>query len=341
MGEEIRSAKMEYTHDPARIRDCGFIIVCVPTPIDDANIPDLSFLESASELVGRNLAEDSVVVFESTVFPGATETVCVPIIERFSGLGCGEGFYIGYSPERINPGDKEHRINTVVKIVSGMDEKTLNRVDEVYSRITKTHRASSIRVAEGAKVIENVQRDLNIALMNELAIIFERMGIRTEEVLEAAATKWNFHRYHPGLVGGHCIGVDPYYLTFAAKKLGFHPQVILAGRRVNDNMHKFYASKILKMILKNGTRPRVLIKGLTFKPNVPDYRNSRVKDLISELKDFGVEVCAEDPFLAPEIVTRVFGARIPEGGDFGLKLVAVQHDQYGGETDCLRLSDFH
>src|SRR3989344_2144409 len=236
--EQLSMVNISFTSEPSLLKTAEMIIVCVPTPIDEHNNPDLYCLESASEIIGKNLSPHTMVVYESTVYPGVTEEVCLPLLEKNSGLKCGKEFKVGYSPERINPGDKEHTIHKVTKIVSGMDEESLNIVDSVYSTVTKTHRASSIKVAEAAKVIENIQRDLNIALMNEFALIFDKMHINVKEVLEAAGTKWNFHKYSPGLVGGHCIGVDPYYLTYKAQELGYHPEVILAGRKINDNMHK-------------------------------------------------------------------------------------------------------
>ncbi len=346
--EELKFVQIEYSSDPAVLTRAQFIIVCVPTPIDQYNKPDLYYVESASKLVGKNLSKGVVVVYESTVYPGVTEEVCVPILEKESGLQCGSDFKVGYSPERINPGDKEHTIHRVVKVVSGMDEEALNVVDYVYGKITTTHRASSIKVAEAAKVIENIQRDLNIALMNEFALIFDRMGINVYDVLNAAGTKWNFHKYHPGLVGGHCIGVDPYYLTYKAEGLGYHPEVILAGRRINDAMHSFYAQKIIKQLLQSGGKT-VLIAGLTFKPNVPDYRNSRVKYLIAELKEYGFTVYGYDPFLEKELVEKEFGVEYV--GPFtkaDVVVIAVEHTQlqkmreenvFGGNV--VSLSEMH
>jgi UDP-N-acetyl-D-galactosamine dehydrogenase len=276
------------------------VIVAVPTPIDDHRIPDLGPVRGASTTVGRNLAPGACVVFESTVYPGVTEEVCVPILQRESGLELGTGFSVGYSPERINPGDKVHTVDKIVKVVSGSDAPTLELLARVYGRIVPAgiHRASSIRVAEAAKVIENTQRDINIALMNELAMIFHRMGIDTTEVLEAAGTKWNFLPFRPGLVGGHCIGVDPYYLTFKAEALGYHPEMILAGRRINDNMGKYVAERVVKMLIGAGKQvrnARVAVLGLTFKEDVPDLRNTRVIDIITELADYGVQAAVHDP----------------------------------------------
>jgi len=328
--EVLENATINYTSNLEMIRTCNFIIVCVPTPVDDHNKPDLTFVESASELVGKNLSSGSIVVYESTVYPGVTEDVCVPILEKFSGLKHKQEFKVGYSPERINPGDKEHSIGKITKIVSGSDEESLSIIDYVYSKVTTTHKSPTIRVAEAAKVIENIQRDLNIALMNELAIIFDKMNIDVYDVLKAAGTKWNFHHYVPGLVGGHCIGVDPYYLTYKAEEHGYHPEVILAGRRINDNMHKYYAEKIIKHLQKNGGKS-VLLLGLTFKPNVSDYRNSRVKYLIKELKDYNIKVQAYDPYLTPEVINKQFHVDYidinKEEGAGDVVIIATQHQQ--------------
>ncbi|MBI2146652.1 nucleotide sugar dehydrogenase [Candidatus Woesearchaeota archaeon] len=317
-----------YTSDPIKIRAAHVVIVCVPTPIDDQNKPDLQYVESASVIVGQNLSPGTVVVYESTVYPGVTEEICIPLLEKNSGLRLGEGFKVGYSPERINPGDKEHTISKVVKIVSGSDEQALEIIDWVYSSVTTTHRAPSIKVAEAAKVIENIQRDLNIALMNELTLIFDKMNINIYDVMKAAGTKWNFHPYHPGLVGGHCIGVDPYYLTFKAKQLGYDSKVILAGRTINDAMHQFYAKKILQR-LSAAKSQTVLMVGLTFKPDVPDYRNSRIKFLIEELQHHKVEVYAYDPFVPPGVVEKEFRASWRSPTDnlstIALVIIAVEH----------------
>lgn len=298
--EEFKKTEIEFITNAEKLEACDFIIVAVPTPISKVKHPELTPLIRASETVGANLQPGAIVVYESTVYPGVTEEICLPILEKFSGLVAGEDFFVGYSPERINPGDKEHTFTNIVKVVSGQDKKTLEIIAGVYGSVVEAgvHRASSIKVAEAAKVIENTQRDLNIALMNELAIIFNRLGIDTNDVLEAAATKWNFLRFTPGLVGGHCIGVDPYYLTFKAESTGYHPQVILAGRRINDGMGQFIATSLVKqMILKGIAVPgaRVTVLGLTFKENVSDLRNSKVVDIISELKEFGVEVQVTDP----------------------------------------------
>lgn len=293
---DLRAATLRYSASPCDLAGATFFIVTVPTPIDAANRPDLSPLESACELIGPRLTNGSVVVFESTVYPGVSEEFCAPLLERVSGLVRGRDFTIGYSPERINPGDKEHRLETIVKVIAAEDEATLDRLDRVYGAIVTAglHRAPTIKVAEAAKVIENTQRDINIALMNELALILDRMGIRTQDVLEAAGTKWNFLRFSPGLVGGHCIGVDPYYLTHKAQALGYDPQVILSGRRINDGMGTLVAEKTHALI-GAPERCRIGIFGLTFKENVPDLRNSKVPDIIERLKQLGAEVLVHDP----------------------------------------------
>lgn len=314
-GEELKNSKISFTSDFRRIKEANFIVICVPTPVDESKKPDLSFLKSASEIVGRNLSAGSIVVYESTVYPGCTEEVCVPVLEKFSGLKCGEDFKVGYSPERMNPGDKEHTLDKVVKVVAGMDEGSLGMVDSVYSKVTQTHKAPAIKVAEAAKVIENIQRDLNIALMNELAIVFDKMGIRTKDVLEAAGTKWNWHKYYPGLCGGHCIPIDPYYLTHKALELGHNPEVILAGRRINDNMHKHFVDLIVRELNRSGKvlkDSKVALMGLSFKENVKDYRNSKAKGVIDLLKSYGVSVFGCDPLLGKEIVERNFGAEYKE-----------------------------
>ena len=300
------------TTDAAALRAADFIVVAVPTPIDDAHQPDFGPLLSASEAVGRNLKRGATVVFESTVYPGATEEICVPVIEKASGMTWKRDFHVGYSPERINPGDKEHTLPRIVKLVSGDTPDTLERVAAVYGSIIPAgvHRASSIKVAEAAKVIENTQRDLNIALMNELALIFHKIGIDTLEVLEAAGTKWNFLAFRPGLVGGHCIGVDPYYLTHMADKLGYHPQVILAGRRINDGMGKFIAEQTVKQLIQSGSAVKgadINVLGLTFKENCPDIRNSRVIDVVQELVSYGANVHVHDPVADPGEARREYG----------------------------------
>jgi UDP-N-acetyl-D-galactosamine dehydrogenase len=314
--EDLAAARrLEVTNDAAALAEADFVIVAVPTPIDDAHQPDFGPLLSASASVGRNLKRGAVVVFESTVYPGATEEVCVPVIERESGLAWKRDFFVGYSPERINPGDKEHSLTRIVKVVAGDSPQTLERVAAMYGSVVDAgvHRASSIKVAEAAKVIENTQRDLNIALMNELALIFHRIGIDTTEVLEAAGTKWNFLPFWPGLVGGHCIGVDPYYLTHKADKLGYHPQVILAGRRINDGMGKYIAEQTVKQLIQAG-RPvkgsAVTVLGLTFKENVPDLRNSRVIDVVNELASYGMEVHVHDPVADPAEARHEYGVAL-------------------------------
>jgi len=312
-GEDLKAARLlQPTTDPAALKEADFVVVAVPTPVDDAHNPDFSPLVSSSTSVGRNLKRGAVVVYESTVYPGATEEVCVPILERESGLRWKKDFFVGYSPERINPGDREHTLTRIVKVVSGDTPETLDRVAEMYGSIITAgvHRASSIKVAEAAKVIENTQRDLNIALMNELSLIFHRIGIDTLEVLHAAGTKWNFLPFRPGLVGGHCIGVDPYYLTFKAEKLGYHPQVILAGRRINDGMGKYIAEQTVKQMIQAGFPVKgshVNVLGLTFKENCPDLRNSKVIDVIHELESYGVTVHVHDPVALPEEAKHEYG----------------------------------
>jgi len=300
-----RAAQLSYSTNPDDIAKADYVVVAVPTPVDAAHQPDLTPVIKATETVGRNLKRGAIVVFESTVYPGVTEDVCVPILERESGLKCGEGFKVGYSPERVNPGDKVHRLETIVKVVSGQDAETLEKVAQLYEKIIEAgvHRAPTIKTAEAAKVIENTQRDLNIALMNELAVIFDKMDIDTLDVLEAAGSKWNFLPFRPGLVGGHCIGVDPYYLTYKAQLLGYHPEVILAGRRINDGMGKYIAEQTVKRMidLNHAVKgAKVLVLGLTFKENCEDLRNSRVIDVIHELQDYGVNVLVHDPVAKPE-----------------------------------------
>lgn len=311
--EDLKSVHIDYTTEVTKISEADYVIVCVPTPIDKNNNPDLSLVESASRLVGQNLKEGATVVFESTVFPGVTEEICLPILEHESGKSCPAEFSIGYSPERVNPGDKEHTIPKIVKVVSGCNGETGERIAALYSSIITAgvHLAPNIRTAEAAKVIENVQRDLNIALVNELAMIFERMGIRTNDVIEASGTKWNFHKYTPGLVGGHCIGVDPYYLTHKAQELGYHPEIILAGRRLNDNMHRYVVARLVKTMNLCGVasfNSTVLVLGLTFKENCSDDRNSRAKQLIEELRTFGCRVVACDPWLSDDRIRTSFNA---------------------------------
>ncbi|MDT8421858.1 MAG: nucleotide sugar dehydrogenase [Desulfuromonadales bacterium] len=316
-GEQLQETQIIYTTDAAMLREARFLIVTVPTPIDNNKKPDLAPLQAASRSIGRNLKPGSIIVYESTVYPGVTEEVCVPILEQESGLKCGVDFKVGYSPERINPGDKVHTVDKIVKVVSGQDEEALETVARIYELIVTAgvHRASSIKVAEAAKVIENTQRDLNIALMNELALIFGRMDIPTTDVLAAAGTKWNFLPFTPGLVGGHCIGVDPYYLTYKAEEIGYLPQVILAGRRINDGMGKYVAENTIKKMIqadKVVKGVRVLVLGLTFKEDVPDIRNSKVIDIIRELQDYGVDVLVHDPHACPDETRDEYGLELVE-----------------------------
>ena len=333
---ELTSSKIKFTATPEDLAEATFIIVAVPTPIDKNNRPDLRPVVGASEIVGKHLRKGAVVVYESTVYPGVTEEVCGPVLERLSGMRSGRDFFLGYSPERINPGDKEHTFERIIKVVSGQDAATLERVAEVYSSVVKAgvHRASSIKVAEAAKVIENTQRDLNIALMNELALIFDRIGIRTRDVLEAAGTKWNFLRFMPGLVGGHCIGVDPYYLTTKAEELGYQPEVILAGRRINNNVGAFVAQKTLKLLASAQVplhQARVGILGLTFKENVPDLRNSKVPDIAAELAQFGVKALVHDPLGDPEEAHEEYGVTLSpweDMKDLDAVIYAVAHNFY-------------
>ncbi|MCM1135564.1 MAG: nucleotide sugar dehydrogenase [Clostridium sp.] len=334
--EAIKNTSVEFTAEAAKLREARFHIVAVPTPVNDDHTPDLSPVEGASRILGQNLTKGSVVVFESTVYPGVTEDICVPILEKESGLKCGVDFKIGYSPERINPGDKVHRLETIVKIVSGMDEETLDTVAKVYELVVEAgvYRAQSIKVAEAAKVIENSQRDINIAFMNELSIIFNKMGIDTKSVLEAAGTKWNFLKFYPGLVGGHCIGVDPYYLTYKAEELGYHSQIILSGRRINDDMGKYVAENMVKNLIKADIpvkHAKVAILGFTFKENCPDTRNTKVIDIYRELGEYGISPIVVDPAADAEEAKRLYGVTF-EGMDAvkdmdGI-IVAVAHEQF-------------
>ena len=324
--------KLELTINPSKIKMADYVIIAVPTPVTKSKEPDLSFVSSASRIVGQNLKKDAIVVVESTVYPGVTEAIVGPILEKESGLMIGRDFKIGYSPERINPGDKNHTIDKITKIVSGMDEESTKKIAELYSRITTTHKTLNIKTAEAAKVIENIQRDLNIALMNELSIIFDKMGLDTKAVLDAAATKWNFHKYQPGLVGGHCIPVDPYYLVYKAKELGYHPQVVLAGRSVNDYMSKHVAILAIKGLNRAGKvikNSKVLIMGLTYKENISDTRESPVKDIVKELKEFGIDLYGYDPMLKKEKIES-FGVKA--FNDFNVKIdctiVTVMHDEF-------------
>lgn len=334
--EAIQASTVEFTADESRLREAKFHIVAVPTPVNADHTPDLRPVEGASAILGRNLTKGSVVIFESTVYPGVTEDICVPILERESGLKCGEDFKVGYSPERINPGDKVHRLETIVKIVSGMDEETLEEAAKVYELVVEAgvHRAESIKVAEAAKVIENSQRDINIAFMNELSIIFHKMGIDTKAVLEAAGTKWNFLPFFPGLVGGHCIGVDPYYLTYKAEQLGYHSQIILSGRRINDDMGRYVAESVVKKLIQadvNVKAARVAILGFTFKENCPDTRNTKVIDIVRELREYGIEPVITDPVADAEEAGREYGvafAQENEMRDMDAVILAVAHEAY-------------
>jgi UDP-N-acetyl-D-galactosamine dehydrogenase len=311
--EQLRSARhLSVTTDPAALAQADYILIGVPTPVDIAHVPDFAPLISASESVGKHMKRGAIVIYESTVYPGATEEVCIPVLEKFSGMKWKDGFHVGFSPERINPGDKEHTLTNVMKVVSGDDAETLERVAAMYETVVKAgvHRASRLKVAEAAKVIENTQRDLNLELLNELAIIFDKIGIDTLEVLKAAGTKWNFLPFRPGLVGGHCIGVDPYYLTHKAEMIGYHPQVILAGRRINDGMAKFVAEKTVKSIISAGFHvkgSKVNVIGLTFKENCPDLRNSKVADIVYELQSYGVEVHVHDPVAEADEAQHEYG----------------------------------
>jgi UDP-N-acetyl-D-glucosamine/UDP-N-acetyl-D-galactosamine dehydrogenase len=330
------ATQLRIVDDAAELAQAEFIVVAVPTPVDEAHRPDFTPLVGASETIGRHLRRGCTVIFESTVYPGATEEVCVPVIEQYSGKKWGSDFFIGYSPERINPADREHTLTTITKVVAGDSAATLARIAALYRSIivAGVHEASSIKVAEAAKVIENSQRDINIAFMNELSLIFDRLGIDTREVLEAAATKWNFLRFHPGLVGGHCIGVDPYYLTHKAEMLGYHPQVILAGRRINDGMGKFVAEKTVKLMIQAGINirgARVNVLGITFKENCPDPRNSKVPDIVAELQSYGIEVAVCDPVADAEDVHHEYGITL--AGQENLEaadalIVAVAHQQF-------------
>ena len=341
VGDEVISkTAVEFTADETRLSEAKFHIVAVPTPVNDDHTPDLTPVEGASRILGRNLTKGSVVVFESTVYPGVTEDVCVPILEKESGLKCGVDFKIGYSPERINPGDKVHRLETIKKIVSGMDEETLDCVAKVYELVVDAgvHRAESIKVAEAAKVIENSQRDINIAFMNELSIIFNKMGIDTKSVLEAAGTKWNFLKFYPGLVGGHCIGVDPYYLTYKAEMLGYHSQIILSGRRINDDMGKYVAENCVKNLIatdKAVKNAKVAILGFTFKENCPDTRNTKIIDIVKELNEYGINPVIADPQADADEAKHLYGIEfvsMDSVNDMDAVILAVAHDEFSGIT---------
>jgi len=332
-----RAEQLTYTTDANKISTADFIVVAVPTPVDNAHTPDLTPVIKASETAGRNLKQGAIVIFESTVYPGVTEDVCVPILERESGMQCGEGFKVGYSPERVNPGDKVHTLEKIVKVVSGQDAETLDQVAALYEHVIEAgvHRAPTIKVAEAAKVIENTQRDLNIALMNELAVIFDKMDIDTLDVLEAAGTKWNFLPFRPGLVGGHCIGVDPYYLTYKAEMIGHHPQVILAGRRINDGMSARVAEQTVKQMIKSRVSiqdSKVIVLGLTFKENCPDLRNSKVADVVRELKEYGCTVSVHDSLAEADEAQHEYGIALSQWDDLPVDadavVLAVGHEEY-------------
>ncbi|HEX5258054.1 MAG TPA: nucleotide sugar dehydrogenase [Sphingomicrobium sp.] len=339
--EELRAVDLTITDDPAQLRRCDIFIVTVPTPIDEANRPDFDAVLKACAIVGPALSPGAIVVFESTVYPGVTEEICAPALEQASGLKAGKDFKLGYSPERINPGDKAHPIEKIVKVVAGQDRETLDTLAELYGSVVEAgiHRASSIKVAEAAKVIENTQRDLNIALMNEVAKICHLLGIRTRDVLDAAGTKWNFLNFYPGLVGGHCIGVDPFYLTAKAEQLGYQPEVILSGRRINDGMGAYLAQRVVKLIAASGrqiSKARVGILGFTFKENVPDIRNSKVVDTYRELREFGIEPIVHDPLADPEAVRREYGVdlvSIDEFSELDALIYAVAHDDYAPHVE--------
>lgn len=334
--EVVRSTSVRFTSDERDLREAKFHIVAVPTPVNGDNTPDLSPIIGASRTLGRNLTKGSIVVYESTVYPGVTEDICVPILEAESGMKCGSDFKVGYSPERINPGDKVHRLETITKIVSGMDAETLDEIARVYELVVKVgvYKAPSIKVAEAAKVIENAQRDINIAFMNELSIIFNRLGIDTKEVLEAAGTKWNFLKFYPGLVGGHCIGVDPYYLTYKAEQVGYHSQIILAGRRINDDMGKYVAQNIVKKLIHEDIpvkSAKVAILGFTFKENCPDTRNTKIIDIVHELHDFGIIPLVCDPEADADEAKRLYGINFAEKMDIvdmDAVVLAVAHDRF-------------
>jgi UDP-N-acetyl-D-glucosamine/UDP-N-acetyl-D-galactosamine dehydrogenase len=332
--EAFRNCDIEFTNDLAQLREARFFVVAVPTPVDEHNVPDLTPVLKASETIGKVIKKGDYVVFESTVYPGCTEEDCLPVVEKASGLRAGIDFKFGYSPERINPGDTVHTLENVVKVVSGNDAEALEEIAKTYELVVKAgvHRASSVKVAEAAKIIENTQRDLNIALMNELSIIFEKMGINTFEVLEAAGTKWNFLKFFPGLVGGHCIGVDPYYLTYKANQLGYQSKVILAGRSINDEMAAYVAKKLIRDLIKGGTNileAKVLVMGTTFKENVSDIRNSKVADVVKELKDYCINVHVTDPYAEHEELMHEYGYGLDEvEGDYDAVIVAVNHDEY-------------
>lgn len=332
----VKETTVEFTADETKLKEAKFHIVAVPTPINNDKTPNLDPVKGASRTLGKSLTKGSIIVFESTVYPGVTEDICVPILEKESGLKCGVDFKVGYSPERINPGDKVHRLETIVKVVAGMDEESLDIIAKVYELVVDAgvHRAESIKVAEAAKIIENSQRDINIAFMNELSIIFNKMGIDTKAVLKAAGTKWNFLNFTPGLVGGHCIGVDPYYLTYKAEEIGYHSQIILAGRKINDNMGKYVAENTVKLMIKANKQikgGKVAILGLTFKENCPDVRNTKVIDIINELREYGINTVSHDPQADKKEVFDVYGIELKEMEDIedvDAVILAVPHEEY-------------
>lgn len=339
--DEVRLSTVEFTSDETVLESAKFYIVAVPTPVNADHTPDLTPVENACKVLGRNLSKDSIVVFESTVYPGVTEEICVPILEKESGLKCGIDFKVGYSPERINPGDKKHRLETITKIVSGMDKDTLNTIANVYELVVSAgvYKAESIKVAEAAKVIENSQRDINIAFMNELSIIFHKMNIDTKQVLNAASTKWNFLKFNPGLVGGHCIGVDPYYLTYKAEMLGYHSQIILSGRRINDEMGKYIAQNLVKLLIANDKQVKnanVAIVGFTFKENCPDTRNTRVIDIVEELKEYGINPVVSDVYADKEEIINFYGIEMKDLSavkNMDAIIFAVAHNEYKSLTE--------
>lgn len=337
----IKECNVEFTDDEMKLREAAFIIVAVPTPVNLDNTPDLNPIVSACEVVGKNLHKDGCVVFESTVYPGVTEDICIPLLEKHSGMTAGKDFFVGYSPERINPSDKVHRLENITKIVSGMTLETREEIAKVYEMIiiAGVHRASSIKVAEAAKVVENSQRDINIAFMNELAMVFNRMGIDTQEVIEAMNTKWNALHFYPGLVGGHCIGVDPYYFIYEAEKLGYHSQIVLAGRKINDSMGTYVADAVIKQLIladKNVKRAKVAILGITFKENCPDTRNSKVIDIIEQLRSYGLEPVVSDPISDPIMVEREYGIQLVDWKtihDADCIVLAVAHKEFVNISD--------
>ena len=348
--EDLESTNIEFTTNPEKISEANVIIVTVPTPIDEHKIPNLNPLKSATKTVGKYMKRGSIVVYESTVYPGVTEEICVPVLEKESGLKWKRDFHVGYSPERVNPGDKKHTIENIVKVVAGDTSEITEFLAELYGSIVEAgvHKAPDIKTAEAAKVIENTQRDLNIALMNELSMIFNKMGLDTKEVIEAAATKWNFIKFEPGLVGGHCIGVDPYYLTFKAQELGHHPEVILAGRRINDYMPKFVVENTIKMLIKAGNPikdSKVLIMGITFKENIPDIRNSKVVDIYKELKEYGINVYVYDPYAYKDEVKKEYGIDLIDNikafSPYDAIIVAVKHDVFKKEYTLDKLEKLY